>query len=270
MQTSCSDFVECSFFSVEEVDHAIVIMAAVGAEVTDFWFQSSGVISFFILLLLLSIFLTALCSECSRRSFQLQDQEQRNPSALIKVVKLEEVARENPMISEIQNDEKEFDRDEGNSFTPWRSHLGAPQHQDQTNGSVAVKTGSDRDAVDGSNPEAEKSVTFTPWRSHLREPQNTDLNSFTLPDSAHIYHTVGGRRSSGDVLSQPTDDEPGDESGAADLSNRDRNSVYAKVSKRVRTTSPPVLTPEVQVEEEEEEEEESSPPLPDRKSALEG
>lgn len=43
-----------------------VIMAAVGAEVTSSWFLSSGVVSFFILLVLLSIFLTSLCSDCGR------------------------------------------------------------------------------------------------------------------------------------------------------------------------------------------------------------
>ncbi|CAK6982251.1 uncharacterized protein si:ch73-204p21.2, partial [Scomber scombrus] len=126
-------------------------MAAVGAEVTSSWFLASGVIGFFILLLLLSIFLTALCTECNRRSFDLREPgPDKYPPALIRVVKLEEVARENPMINEIQNDEKEFKPDEGNSvpITQWSNHMGAPQHQDgRTNGSTAVKTGSDLDAV---------------------------------------------------------------------------------------------------------------------------
>ncbi|XP_044052198.1 uncharacterized protein si:ch73-204p21.2 isoform X2 [Siniperca chuatsi] len=255
-------------------------MAAVGAEVTGSWFLSSGVVSFFILLLLLSIFLTALCSECSRRSFELRDSEDKNPSTLIRVVKLEEamVARENPMISEIQNDEKELSPAGANtvSFTPWRGHLGAPQnHQDVlTNGSAAVmKTARDPETAGEPKPEEENAAPSTAWRSHLRAPQNQDLNSSTPPDSDHIYHTIGGGRSSGDgdsdVSSPPTNHEPGEERGgeggarsaaAVDLS--DRNSVYAQVSKKVRLATPPVHTPEdAQVEEE------PSPPLPDRKTA---
>ncbi|KAK5914843.1 hypothetical protein CesoFtcFv8_000491 [Champsocephalus esox] len=99
------------------------IMAPVGSEVDVF--LSSGVF-FFVLLVFLSIFLTALCSECSRRSFELRDPTvNKDPSSIIRVVKLEDamVARENPMIAEIQNDEKD-----SVSFTPWRSHLAAPQH----------------------------------------------------------------------------------------------------------------------------------------------
>lgn len=42
------------------------IMAAIGAEAAASWFLSSGAVGFFVLLLLLSIFLTALCSDCSR------------------------------------------------------------------------------------------------------------------------------------------------------------------------------------------------------------
>ncbi|XP_054876996.1 uncharacterized protein LOC129352149 isoform X4 [Poeciliopsis prolifica] len=43
-----------------------------------------------------------------RNSFELQDSEtEKRPSALIRVVKLEEV-KENPMIGEIQKDEREF------------------------------------------------------------------------------------------------------------------------------------------------------------------
>lgn len=244
-------------------------MAAVGAEVAGSWLLSSGVAGFFILLLLLSIFLTALCSDCNKRSFELRESEaDKNPSTLIRVVKLEEamVARENPMINEIQNDEKDFTPSEENtvSFTPWRSHLGAPQnHQDaQTNGSAAViKTAGDSDTAGESNPEEETTVTFTPWRSHLREPPNQD----------HIYHTIGAGRSSNggdaDQSSLPTNQEPGQESSvhpAGDLI--EGNSVYARVSKKARPATPPVYTPrEVQVEEEE-----SSPPLPDRKSQLEG
>ncbi|XP_070761484.1 teneurin-2 [Enoplosus armatus] len=248
-------------------------MAAVGAEVAGSWFLSAGVFSFFILLLL-SIFLTALCSECSRRSFELQEPEDKNPSALVRVVKLEEamVARENPMIKEIRNDEKEFNSAEANTapFTPWRSHLAAPQshHEVQTNGSEAVMKTPTRDpeTAGESKPEEESSAPFSPWRSHLRAPQSQDLNSSTPPGSAHIYHTIGGGQSciagDADVLSPPTNHEPGEEHSAR--SDLDRNSVYARVSKKVRLTTPPDHTPE-EVQVEEEEEKESSPPLPDRK-----
>ncbi|XP_073320694.1 uncharacterized protein [Pagrus major] len=245
-------------------------MAAVGSEVTCSWFLSSGVVSFFILLLLLSIFLTALCSDCRRRSFELRDPEvDRNPSSLIRVVKLEEAmgARENPMINEIQNDEK------GNaaSFTPWRSHLGAPHNQQvvQTNGSTAVtKTMSGSETSGDENP-----VSFTPWRSHLGAPQSQDLSSSAPQD--HIYSVIrGGRGSSGDAdaSSPPTNQEPGEERGArseATLDLNDRNSMYARVSRKERQATPPVHTPE-EVQVEEEEEEESSPPLPDRRTQLEG
>ncbi|XP_035855060.1 uncharacterized protein LOC118494676 isoform X2 [Sander lucioperca] len=177
-------------------------MAAVGAEATGPWFLSSGVVSVFLLLLLLfllSIFLTALCSECSRRGFELRDSEAtKDPSALIRVVKLEEamVARENPMIHEIQNDEK-------------------------------------------------------------------DVHSSAPPD--HIYHTIGGAV----VSPLPTNQEPAEEhtarfAAAGDLT--DRNSVYAKVSKKWRPPAPPDHAPAAL---QEKEEEESSPPLPDRKTQLE-
>ncbi|XP_033933414.1 uncharacterized protein [Pseudochaenichthys georgianus] len=137
------------------------IMAPVGSEVDVF--LSSGVF-FFILLVFLSIFLTALCSECSRRSFELRDPAvNKDPSSLIRVVKLEDamVARENPMIAEIQNDEKD-----SVSFTPWRSHLAAPQHHPdaRTNGSAAVMKTETAEEV---KTEEHYSAPFTPWRSHL-------------------------------------------------------------------------------------------------------
>ncbi|XP_041796511.1 hepatoma-derived growth factor-related protein 2 [Chelmon rostratus] len=250
-------------------------MAAVGAEVAWLWFLSPGV-SFFIFLLLLSVFLTALCSDCRRRSFELRESEvDKNPSTLISVVKLEEAMgpRENPTISEIQTDEDE----NMVTFTPWRSHLVAPQHhQDvKTNGSAPVMRSSESDTA-----EEENSVPFTPWRSHLRAPQSQDLNSFALPDSDHIYHIIGGGRSSSggdaDVSSAPTNQEPAEERGprsaaAADLSDDDFNLLYAQISKKERlTTPPPPPPPPVQEEEEEEEEEEPSPPLPDRRTQLEG
>ncbi|XP_029283610.1 uncharacterized protein LOC115005805 isoform X2 [Cottoperca gobio] len=226
-------------------------MAAVGAEVSGL--LTSGVFGFFLLLLLLSIFLTALCSECSRRSFELRDSTaDREPSSLIRVVKLEDamVARENPMIGEIQYDEKEFNPSEGStvSVSPWRSHLGELQnHQDvQTNGS-AVKTESDSESA-------------------------KDVHSPPPPD--HIYHTIGGgggggggggrSRSDADLSSAPTNQEPGEERSAAAGEPIDRNSVYAQVSKKARPTTPPAHTPEEAAEQEE-----SSPPLPDRKSQLE-
>ncbi|KAM9366772.1 uncharacterized protein ABDE67_003491 [Symphorus nematophorus] len=253
-------------------------MAAVGSEVGGLWFLSSGVVSFFLLLLLLSIFLTALCSDCKRHSFDLRESEfDRNPSSLIRVVKLEETmgARENPMIGEIQNDEK------GNSasFTPWRSHLGAPQnhqghqgHQGQaadvrTNGSAAVVT------AESETSGEETSVPITPWRSHLRAPQSQDVRGSAPSDAEHIYHVIGGgRRSIGgdaaDVSSPPTNQVPGE--AAVDLSECDRNSMYARVSRKERQATPPARTPEQVQEEEEEEEEEESPPLPHRETQLDG
>ncbi|XP_078112048.1 uncharacterized protein LOC144521367 [Sander vitreus] len=224
-------------------------MAAVGVEAAGPWFLSSGVVSVFLLLLLLfllSIFLTALCSKCSRRNFELQDSKAtKDPSALIRVVKLEEamVARENPMIHEIQNDEKDV----------------------QTNGSAAViKTASDPKTAE-SGPEEENSVPFTPWRSHLREPQNQDVHSSAPPD--HIYHTIGGAV----VSPPPTNREPAEEHTARSAvagNSTDRNSVYAQVSKKCRPPVPPNHAPAA-VQEEEEEDEESSPPLPERKTQLE-
>ncbi|XP_030271389.1 uncharacterized protein LOC115580839 [Sparus aurata] len=244
-----------------------MIMAALGSEVAGSWFlSSSGVVGFFILLLLLSIFLTALCSDCGRRSFDLRDPVDRNPSSLIRVVKLEEAlgARENPMINEIQNDEK----GDAASFTPWRNHLGAPQNHQvaQTNGSTAViKTTGGSETSGDENP-----VSFTPWRSHLGAPQSQGLNS-SAPQE-HIYSVIGGERGDADTSSPPSNQEPGEErsarSGAA-LDLNDRNSMYARVSRKERQATPPVHTPkEMKVEEEEEEEE--SPPLPDRRTQLEG
>ena len=88
----------------------------------------------------------------------------------------------------------------------------------------------------------------------------------------HIYSVIGGERGDADTSSTPTNHETREErsarSGAA-LDLIDRNSMYARVSRKERQATPPVHTPEeVQVEEEEEEEE--SPPLPDRRTQLEG
>ncbi|XP_070686538.1 uncharacterized protein [Pempheris klunzingeri] len=246
-------------------------MAAVGAEVAgSLCFPPPGVVGFFILLLLLSIFLTALCSNCGRRSFELREPEEKNPSALIRVVKLEEVmvVRENPMINDIQNDEKDLSPAEESvaSVPSWRSHLGASQsHQDvQTNGSAAVM----KTAGEEWSPEQEDAVPFTPWRSHLRAPQSqAGMNSSAPSDSDHIYHVIadGVNGGGGAYLSPPTNQEPGVRSVAA-VDSSDGSSVYARVSKKVKVTTPPAHTPE----EEEEKEEESSPPLPDRKTRLEG
>ncbi|XP_030581485.1 uncharacterized protein LOC115777676 [Archocentrus centrarchus] len=243
--------------STSEREHSRLhtgIMAAVGAEVTGSWLLSSGVVSFFILLLLLSIFLTALCSDCGRHSFELRDPEvHRSPSTLISVVKLEE-ARENPTTDEIQNDEKQFHPNEENpvQFTPWRSHLGAPHTKQE------------------SRPEEEPSGQFTPWRSHLVAPQSQDLNS------DHIYHSIGGDGTSGDMSSPPppANRRPTRECDAAqeDFFNHDGNSVYAQVSKKLSSnTSPPLVhTCEDTQVEEKEEEEEPSPPLPKRMTEMEG
>ncbi|KAE8277708.1 hypothetical protein D5F01_LYC24284 [Larimichthys crocea] len=237
-------------------------MAAVGAaEVTGSCFLWSGVVSFFVVLLLLSIFLTALCSDCRRRSFELRDSGvNRYPSSLIRVVKLEDAVggRENPTINDMKNDEKE-------SVPAWRSHLGAPQDQRvaHTNGSAVTKASS------GPEPAAEEdSVQIPPWRSHLGAPQSRD------PDSAHIYHVIGGGRSSnGDAnaSSPPANQEPGQERGSGVvLSDHERNSLYARVSKKAKLTTPPVDTPEQVQVEAQVEEEEVSPPLPDRLSQLDG
>ncbi|XP_034535042.1 uncharacterized protein si:ch73-204p21.2 isoform X1 [Notolabrus celidotus] len=269
-------------------------MAAVGAEVTGSpLFLSSGVVGFFILLLLLSIFLTALCSDCGRRSFELREPDDKNPSALIRVVKLEEamVARENPMISEIRNDEKDFKPTAEMptvptvstvSFVALRNHMGAPQnHQDiQTNGSTVMeKTGIDPGAAGESNPEEEISVSFTPWRSHLRAPQSQDVNGYTPPDSPHIYNTIGGGRGNGggdtNATAPTTNHHPAQEleddlSEAADDWRVDVKEVYARVSKPARLTTPTEHHTPEEAQAEAREGAESSPPLPERRTAVEG
>ncbi|XP_047435856.1 uncharacterized protein si:ch73-204p21.2 [Mugil cephalus] len=195
-------------------------MAAVGAEVTGSWFLSSGVVGFLgflVLLVLLSIFITALCSHCNRHSFDLQHSGvDRNPPALIKVVRLEET-RENPMINEIQNDEKQFRHDEENPVgsTPWRSHLGAPNTSHGMN--------------------------------HAPSP----------PDSAHIM------AEGSDTSSPAANQEPEQQQRRVGVDLSEKNSVYARVSKKQNME--PAHTPEEEEEQEEEqEEEEASPPLPDR------
>ncbi|XP_062248421.1 uncharacterized protein si:ch73-204p21.2 isoform X4 [Platichthys flesus] len=226
-------------------------MAAVGAGVIGVigsWSLSSGVVGSFIILLLLSILLSALCSECSRRSFELQDSERdANPSTLISVVKLEETltSRDNPVISKIQNDEKDFRPSEGNlvSFPSWKSHLGAPQN------------GQESRAV------AENSVQFTTWRSHLRAPEQ---------EPNHIYHSIGrGRTDSTTVTPRTNPDQEGGDRARPDVKTlefSELNSVYAQVSRKMRQAPPPVQTPVVAQVREGEEGEEPSPPLPDRET----
>lgn len=117
-----------------------------------------------------------------------------------------------------------------------------------TNGCAASgKTGSSSDAAGESSPEVETTVTFTPWRSHLGAPAAQE------PDSTHIYHNMGGGRSSVDA--NPSSNHDDRRSADADLN---RQSVYAQVGKRQRKATPPQGSPEdAQVDE-------VSPPLPDR------
>ncbi|KAM8860141.1 uncharacterized protein AB9W97_019831 isoform 1-T10 [Spinachia spinachia] len=137
-------------------------MAAFGPEVSGSWLSTSGVVGLSIILL--SIFLLALCSECSRRSFELRDSEvDKDPSILIKVVKLEEglVGTENPRNLK---DEIDLSPCDGNTFTPWRSHLRAPQNQHDANRSTAPHSILQTIGGEGSNstnhqPGAESSVS---------------------------------------------------------------------------------------------------------------
>ncbi|XP_068596712.1 uncharacterized protein si:ch73-204p21.2 [Brachionichthys hirsutus] len=233
-------------------------MAVVGAEVAGSWVLSPGPVTVSILLLLLSIFLTALCSKCMRHSFELQDSNaDKNPSNLISVVSLEEAleVRENPSINEIMSDEVK-----AVSATNWNDHWGAPQnpeqnhHAVQTNGSAAATT-----TPGEPEPLSENDVIeLIPWRSHLRAPESHD--------SAHICHKIEGQKSTGaDCSSPPTNQQPEEDSGAHVAMATDRYQTYAQVSKKVRTTTPPVRTPE-----EVQEAEEVSPPLPRRETQLEG
>ncbi|XP_068174888.1 uncharacterized protein si:ch73-204p21.2 [Antennarius striatus] len=241
------------------------MMAAVGPEVTEFSFLLPGPISVVLLFLLLSIFLTALCSDCKRQSFELQDPNaDKNPPNLISVVSLEDAleVRENPAIDEIQKDEVN-----PVSVTNWSGHWGAPQNPQQNfpavqaNGGVeAMKTPDE--AEPPSDSEEEVAMELTPWRSHLRAPQNHD--------SAHIYQIIereknGSGGGDGDEQSAPTNQQP-EEDGAHVAQATDRNDMYARVSKKVRPIASPVRTPEAGQEGEEEE----SPPLPHREAVLEG
>ncbi|KAG8001074.1 hypothetical protein GBF38_006563, partial [Nibea albiflora] len=78
--------------------------------------------------------------------------------------------------------------------------------------------------------------SVTVWRSHLGAPQDQR-------DPDRIYHVIGGGRSSnGDanVSSPPTNQEPGQGRGnGVVLSDHERNSLYARVSKKAKLTTPP-------------------------------
>ncbi|CAI5646411.1 uncharacterized protein si:ch73-204p21.2 isoform X1 [Oreochromis niloticus] len=164
---------------------------ATGPDVIEMWLLSSGVVSFFMLLLILSIFLTGLCSDCGRHSFELQDPEvNRTPSTLISVVKLEEV-RENPTINEIQNDEKQSRPEEEVSvqFTPWRSHLGVPQSQDQNAEHIYHTIGGHGTNPDISSPPMP--ANHKPARAH-----DAALEDFSNYDRNSVYAQVSKKLSS--------------------------------------------------------------------------
>lgn len=124
----------------------------------------------------------------------------------------------------------------------------------------------ERTGVDAEDPEDEVSVTFTPWRNHLRAPQSQDSNSFDPPDSAHIFNTIREGRSSDADMSSPANHQPGAEleDALSDEWNVDVKSVYARITKKERQTTPTEHTPE------EVQGAESMPPLPERRTAVEG
>ncbi|KAM4743825.1 uncharacterized protein FYW61_000067 isoform 2-T2 [Anableps anableps] len=210
-----------------------ISMAAVGAAVTGSWFPSPGLVGLLVLLLLLSIFLAALCSDCNRNSFELQESKaEKHPSALIRVVKLEEV-KENPMIGEIQKDEKEF-RPEGDPAVPCSS-------SESQQGELQPRS--------DPNPSEGTSLHVPSWRSHLVAPESRDLNGEARAPSTNRLSTQLHYVAHSD----------------------DINSVYARVSKKLRLANSPVPTPEEAEPkpEEAEPEEERSPPLPDRRTWVE-
>ncbi|CAL8243644.1 unnamed protein product [Lota lota] len=123
-------------------------MAPIGGEFLGFWLHSTASVSpdlgavSLLLLLIISIFFSALCSNCGRRSFDMSEPEmEETPSTLTKVAELDEStssARENPMIDDIRNDEFEnsvpvqsSEDESGPRFTPWRSHLGTQKQPGQ-------------------------------------------------------------------------------------------------------------------------------------------
>ncbi|XP_063039913.1 uncharacterized protein si:ch73-204p21.2 [Engraulis encrasicolus] len=87
----------------------------------------------FIALLLILINLLNVCTMCQKQSFELQHEGakvERNSSTLVRVVKLEDAAKENPAIEEIKNDEQDLSSipedyvpdGNGEVVTAWRNH----------------------------------------------------------------------------------------------------------------------------------------------------
>ncbi|CAL8380237.1 unnamed protein product [Arctogadus glacialis] len=122
-----------------------VNMAPVGREFLGSWMLSTATVSpdmgvfSLLLLLIISIFVTSLCSSCARRTFDMTEPVvEDTPSELTKVAKLEDSttsAKENPLFNDIKIDEYEntlpvqSSEDESvPSYTPWRCHL-VPQKQ---------------------------------------------------------------------------------------------------------------------------------------------
>ncbi|CAL8403705.1 unnamed protein product [Boreogadus saida] len=120
-------------------------MAPVGREFLGSWMLSTATVSpnmgvfSLLLLLIISIFVTSLCSSCARRTFDMTEPVvEDTPSELTKVAKLEDSttsAKENPLFNDIKIDEYEntlpvqSSEDESvPSYTPWRCHL-VPQKQ---------------------------------------------------------------------------------------------------------------------------------------------
>ncbi|KAI1895849.1 hypothetical protein AGOR_G00111000 [Albula goreensis] len=102
-----------------------------------------------VLLLFVLVTLLAICAQCERHSFELNKNSrelERTPSRLIRVVKLEDVPefQENPGIDDITKDEhvSRPTSEDGSDqvsvepgqvwYTPWRSHTGVLNHQDQS------------------------------------------------------------------------------------------------------------------------------------------
>ncbi|XP_008400345.1 uncharacterized protein LOC103460123 isoform X1 [Poecilia reticulata] len=181
-----------------------------------------------------------------RNSFELQDSKtEKPPSALIRVVKLEEV-KENPMIGEIQKDEREF-RPGGDPAEPVSSSEGQQGE---------LQSRPDRKPSEGT------SAGVPPWRSHLVAPESRDLNG-SAPQTSH--HVTDGRGNGGEALG-PSANRLSTQLHYVTQSD-DRNAVYARVSKKLRLANSPVPTPEgAGPPRGEEPEEQRFPPPPDRET----
>ncbi|KAM4603054.1 uncharacterized protein ACJ7VT_019595 [Polymixia lowei] len=261
-------------------------MAPVGGEVAGSWtvslvsYSPEVALLCLLVLLLLSIFLTALCNDCGRQSFDLRDSElERNPSALIKVVKLEDamVARENPMINEIRIDEKDgVQISNGTSGTTEKGRASP-----QADSAVDVNSIPSRELQASATPTAMSlpPAILDPAGLPSLEPEGLKgLRSAAQSREAgrqHIYDVIA-EKGSGRVAPPTANQKPasaeewateelGPCSSAEGLSDRDWNPMYAQVSRKLKCPSPPPIPPP-----ESEEEEESSPPLPDRSMELEG